>query len=183
MSSNQPQRDHTTEMRDFAVLWAKAQSNVTAYVRAAIRNAHDAEDVVQQVAMAAAQDFDRFDRDRSFVGWVIGIARFRILKHLQKESRDRHVFGDSTLQSLADAQIDIAPEIDDRREAIRKCMDKLQPRGRKVVEMRYLRSLKPAAIADQMGSTANAVSSLLSRIRSALANCVSRQLQSMEKSS
>ena len=50
-------------------LWLEAEPAVRAYVGASVRGFHDAEDVVQQVALTAARRFDEFDasRHRPFV--------------------------------------------------------------------------------------------------------------------
>ena len=59
---------------DFTRQWVSAQPVVTSFLFAAVRNAHDAEDLLQEVAAAALGDFGAFDSSRPFLPWVLGIA-------------------------------------------------------------------------------------------------------------
>ena len=170
------QIDISVQMSEFASLWARSQPSVVAYVSASVRDYHDAEDIMQEVAKSAAKNFSKFDRDRSFLAWVIGIARHRILKHLRKKRSTKHVFADDTLAKLATAQTEIEVEVDDRGEALHNCISKLPSRGRKIIEMRYLREMKPGKIAEQFGVSCNAISIHLHRVRKALAQCVKQQM-------
>ncbi|MFK7789806.1 MAG: sigma-70 family RNA polymerase sigma factor, partial [Phycisphaeraceae bacterium] len=61
---------------------------------------------------------------------------------------------------------------------LRQCMDKLSDKAHSLVELRYMQGLKPLAIAQQIGSSANTVSNALSRVRETLRDCIKRQQQS-----
>lgn len=171
------QIDCSLQMSKFVALWARAQPSVAAYVSAAIRDFHDTEDILQEVAQSAAKNFNKYQHDRSFLAWVIGIARHRILKHLRKKTDTKHVFTDDTLTKLATAQAQIESEVDDRGQALHDCITKLPSRGRKIIEMRYLREMKPGKIAEQFGVSCNAISIHLHRVRKALAQCVTQQMK------
>ena len=51
-----------------ARLWTESQPVVAAYVLSIIPNFHQAEDVLQQVAVALVSEFERFDASRPFLG-------------------------------------------------------------------------------------------------------------------
>lgn len=163
-------------------LWTKAYPMVFAFVRATVRDFHSCEDIMQEVATAAAKNFDQYERDRPFSAWAIGVARNKVLMHLRKSSGDRHVFDDETIQAVAVACVEVEPELSPRRIALEQCASKVQGRARKVLEMRYARGEQPAAIAKVTGMTANAVSILLHRTRRALRDCIERQVASVERS-
>nr|MBX2852376.1 hypothetical protein [Phycisphaeraceae bacterium] len=86
-----------------ALLWGRAQHSVSAYVHAAVRNHHDAEDVVQATVAYIAHHFDEYDPERPFQAWAIGIARYRILDHRNKNRRQPLLLGDDALESLTHA--------------------------------------------------------------------------------
>ena len=48
---------------------------------------------------------------------------------------------------------------------LRECFGRLDGRARKMCELRYVQDLKPAAIAESVGMTANSVAKALQRIR------------------
>ena len=165
-----------SKRRDLAVLWTKAQPNVSAFVSSLVGDFHDAEDIIQQVAAAAAERFDDYDPERPFVAWAIGIARHKVYNHLRSSGRDKHVFDSEALGDIAEAYQRIEPELTEARAALDDCMKKVQGKTRQVLELRYVRDLKPSAIGDKMGMKANAVYVMLHRLRAALTTCVKSKL-------
>ncbi len=63
---------HQTEQ--FAALWTAAQATVSAFIRTLIPDLHQADEVIQRVAVALVRKFDRYDPTRPFVAWAIGVA-------------------------------------------------------------------------------------------------------------
>lgn len=166
------------KMGEMAVLWSNAQPVVTNYLRAAVFSFHDAEDLVQQVAYAAASRFDEYDPALPFTPWVLGIAKYKVLEYRRKSNSDRLVFGEAALDRIRNAYEEIGEQnLADRHMAVQHCIAKLPPRARTVLEMRYMQDIKPGRIAQRLGATANAVSLLLSRTRKALARCIEQHLQ------
>jgi RNA polymerase sigma-70 factor (ECF subfamily) len=70
----------------------------------------------------------------------------------------------------------VLPELDDTREALNKCTRQLRGRARQLVELHYVRELRPTRIAQQLGMSANAVFVALHRVRTALRKCVEARL-------
>lgn len=163
-------------MQEMALLWTQSYHLLAAFVASAVPNFHDAEDIMQQTAVAAATRFADYDRSRPFSRWVIGIARHKILNHQQKRYRDRHVFSDETLMQIAEVHERMEEEDELMKLALRKCIEKVGARSRQLLELRYTRELKPARIADKMGMAPNAVSAALSRVRQVLEACIRRTM-------
>ncbi len=159
-------------MRELTVCWTKAQPIVAAYIRSTVPDYHQAEDLVQEVAEAVASNFERYDRQRSFVGWAIGIARHKIADHQRKRTRDRHVFDSEALDAIARAYEADGTELDGMKEALEKCLQETRGRARKLLEMRYTREMSPASIAGKLGVSINLVAVTLHRTRVALGKCI-----------
>ena len=174
-----PITDGDEQKRRLARLWVGAQPSVSAYIWSCVQDFHVAEDLLQDVAEDVATSFERYDPSRPFVGWALGIARFKVVDHYRKNDRDRHVFlGEpETLESLSKAFEEIYPESTPRREALQFCMDKLPGKSRKALEMRYELDMKPAQIAERTGTSSGVVRVMLTRIRSALSKCVESRLK------
>lgn len=160
-----------------AQLWHTNQASVSAYLFAAVPNHHDAEDLLGQVAVAVARDFDRYDESQPFVRWAIGIARHRVLNHRRKYAMSKVVFSQETIAALADAMPAEPVRQSDFKAALKACMDKLQTQARKVISLRYVDELKPRHIAERLDMTPNAVSILLHRTRKTLAQCVEQSME------
>jgi RNA polymerase sigma-70 factor len=166
--------DHAQVAR-FATLWTQSQTSVFAVISATVTDFADAEDVLQKVSSIAVSKFDNFDTDgdaNAFVAWTIAIARFEILRHLRDRATDRHEYIAESLEQIAEAFEDIAPEYDKRREALAECMQHVKGRSRDVLEQRYGAGLKTSAIARLLGLTPGNVSVILNRAYRKLRECV-----------
>lgn len=156
-------------------LWTLAQPTVSAFVAAVVRDFRDRDDVLQETAVAVIESFDRYDESRSFVGWVLGIARNQVGLYLRRRGRDAHVFDTEAIERLAVAFEVLGAEESRRLDHLRDCLKGLEGRARKICDLRYRDDLRPAAIATRIGMSANSVAQALHRIRDQLRTCVERK--------
>jgi RNA polymerase sigma-70 factor, ECF subfamily len=163
-------------VRELARLWVQSQSIISAYVTANVLDVHHAEDLVQEVAQVVAEKFSTFDRQRSFISWALGIARNRVLKYYRSRARDRLVLSETALTKLEQALEHVGHEAEDRRTALKVCLERIQGRRREVLEMRYSQNAKVSDIAQQFGMSSDGVFVMLHRIRTVLYGCIHRQL-------
>lgn len=154
--------------------WTLAQPVVSAFLTSVVRDFRDRDDVLQDVAVAVVESFDRWDSERPFVAWAMGIARNQVGLYLRRRRRDRQVleFDSETMDSLAVAFSSVAEVGEPRLDFLHECLKSLEGRARTMCELRYQKDLKPAAIADVIGMTANTVAKSLQRIRDQLRNCI-----------
>jgi RNA polymerase sigma-70 factor (ECF subfamily) len=167
-------------MRELARLWVQSQAAISAYLTANVIDVHHAEDLVQEVAQVVAERFGEYDRERSFTSWALGIARHRLLKYYRSRARDRLVLSEAALSRLGDALERVEHEAEERRMALRTCLEQIEGRRRTVLEMRYGDNIKVAAIASQLNMSPDAVSVMLHRIRTILHECIQKQLARIE---
>ena len=159
-----------------AKLWNESQHAIGAFVRAAVPSTQDAEDIVQQVAENAAFHFDKYDPDRPFVAWAIGIARNLVADHYRRQGKDRHRFDSQILDTLAIAGSQMADDRRERNQALEACLGGLQGHSRQFIDLRYTHDLKPQQIAERIGSTSGSVRVTLNRIRTALRRCIQERI-------
>ncbi len=154
-------------------LWTAAQPEVAAFVRALVRDATQADDILQQVALQLVRNFDRYDPQRPFVAWAIGIAKNEVLAWRRKMATDRHVFSDAVVELIA-AGFERSAEDDGlRRRALTWCYrEALRNRGRRVIDLYYTHGLKSPEIGRQMSISAGAARKLLCRARELLRKCI-----------
>lgn len=160
----------------FLRAWTQAQPAVSAYIASLVRDRHLADDLVQEVAMAAWRKFASYDPTQSFTGWAIGIARMSILGSRRNQARSPISYHADLLDSVTDITIEDADELDERAAAVRECLRDLPDHGLNYVKMRYQDGLPPREIASALGMEANAVRVALHRLRSILAECITRRL-------
>lgn len=165
-------------VRQAARHWTLAQPAVSAFLASIIRDFRDRDDVLQDVAVAVMESFDRWDPERPFVAWAIGIARNQAGLYLRKRRRDARIleFDPETMDHLQAAFATVAAEEVPKLDFLRDCLKAVEGRARAVFELRYQQDLKPAAIAERIGLSANAVAKSLQRVREQLRDCVERRV-------
>jgi RNA polymerase sigma-70 factor (ECF subfamily) len=170
------------ERAAMARLWLEAEPAVRAYVFVAVQNFQDAEDVVQQTALTAARRFEEYDAIRPFAAWVLWLAKSRVIDHYRKQGRQRVVFSETLLDGIAEALVEWqSPRASAHAAALERCLEKLPPKSRRLLDLRYTDDASMDAIAGAIGSTAGAVRVMLFRIRNLLAECVRGELATDER--
>ncbi|MCX7429679.1 MAG: sigma-70 family RNA polymerase sigma factor [Planctomycetia bacterium] len=169
--------DRESEVRErLSRLWMQAEPSVHAYVFAAVQRFQDAEDVVQQVALAAARRFEEYNGSRPFIGWVLWLAKSKIVDHYRAQGRQKLVFSESLLDQTASRLVE--REAADRAgaAALERCVAKLPPKSRRLLDLRYVDDASMESIARAIDSTAGSVRVMLFRIRNLLADCIKAEL-------
>ncbi len=99
-----------------------------------------------------------------------------MLTYQKRVQHDRHVFDGDLLAELADDAVAVTRDLNERLIALETCIEKLPPRDRQLVALRYDSQLAVQDIAQRRNKSPNSVSHALFRIRAALADCVERTL-------
>ena len=144
-----------------------------AYIRAFIPDPHAVEDVFQEVSLVAIQKAAEFRDGSNFPAWARAIARFKIQEQLR--ARRGVALSDALFDGMEHA-LAREEDLDERREALRRCLGQLPEKSRQLLAWRYADGLDPAGIAGRMQQTRTGVNSLLQRLRESLRDCLERQL-------
>jgi RNA polymerase sigma-70 factor (ECF subfamily) len=157
---------------EFAEYLRQHQAQLFGYIHSLVRDLNDADDVFQQTTVILWKKFDEFERQRSFVAWACGVARLEVSNFLRSRSRQRLYFTDELNLLLIQAQAELtANELEDRRAALVRCLQKLRERDRQLLVECY-GSRGVNAVAEQSGRSAQSVHNSLRRIRRALFECI-----------
>jgi RNA polymerase sigma-70 factor, ECF subfamily len=158
----------------FTCLWTQAQPLVAGYINAVIPDFHEAEDALQEVAIVLLRKFPEYDSDRPFVPWAIGIAKREVLMVRRRQARNRLCYAPDLLERISEAYEELAPELEERAQRLRDCLQRVQGRAAELLRFRYQEALRPAEIAGRVGMAVVAVRVMLSRTRAALRECIER---------
>jgi RNA polymerase sigma-70 factor (ECF subfamily) len=165
----------------FAVLWTKAQRLVAAYIASAVPRFHDAEDILQEVALVVSQRRGDYDSAQPFENWAVGIAKRQILKHFREASSQKTtLFDDALLEKFTQQYETISDELKTRQQLLAACLQEVQGRGREALELRYVGDQSGEAIAARLGMSHGSMRMLLHRVRESIRLCVERRLQRVE---
>jgi len=172
-TDNSSDLDAADNRAQLAADWEYARTAVFAQLLAGIGSFHDAEDVLQEVAVAVAKNYGSYDRSRPFVAWALGITRNHMLMYFRQYHRSRLVFNDQLMSTISQ-QIETLAEnpAEQRREALHSCIGQLEDRQRRLIDMRYSKGFSVTQIAESLGKSVAAVKGSLHRVRKSLERCV-----------
>lgn len=158
-------------------LFLQYAASVRGFVYGLVTDRATADDVFQEVFLATVRSSRDFRPDGNFLAWVRGIARNKVLEHYRGRRNQALPFDEQLLELLADAADQSDPQLEIRREALLRCLERLAPRAREIIDLRYAeKPLSPVQIAERIAWTTNAVSVALSRARAFLRECSQQSL-------
>jgi RNA polymerase sigma-70 factor (ECF subfamily) len=146
-------------------------------IRAMVGDEHLAEDIFQEVSIAAVSKCEEIESIEHFGGWLRCAARFQGLIALRNRNRLPRSLSPEVMELLeahwqhfdAKADIDIA-------ETLRNCIEKLGPYAKQVIVTRYDEGKQGTKLADAMNRNVQAVYKALTRAHSALRKCIQDRL-------
>ncbi|MEU0133049.1 sigma-70 family RNA polymerase sigma factor [Streptomyces sp. NPDC006296] len=150
---------HPTEEAAFAAVYRRWGSMIHAMALRSLGDAHEAEDVTQQVFLGAWRGRAGFRPDRgSFGAWLVGIARRKIVDALAARTRRlslvdsvAHALDPHGLQQGTDDVLD--------RVLLTEALSRLPHRQRQVLRMAFYEDLTQAQISDFTGMPLGTVKS------------------------
>ena len=166
------------EATEFAAYLRADQSRLYGYIHSLVSDLNDSDDLFQQTTLILWKKFGEFDRGRSFFSWACGIARLEVANFLRGRGRQRLYFSDDLNLLLIEAQEEVSDEdLEGRRAALVRCVEKLRQRDRELIEECYGADSGVHEAADRRGRSSHSVYNSLRRIRRALFECVARTLE------
>jgi RNA polymerase sigma-70 factor (ECF subfamily) len=164
--------------KSFLRLFVPNGRRLYAYILTLLPNRADADDVLQEASVVLWDKFDPRRPPDDFTAWACRIAYFKVLDFHKKSRRSRVRFSQTLLERVAETAVEHAGalQLDDRREALAGCLEKLSPRDRDLLGRRFADGATTQSTAAQVGRSVEAVYKALAKIRQALFDCVTRTL-------
>ena len=132
------------------------------------------DELLQETLVTAWRRWETFDATRPFGPWVRGIASKIVLRYRDRASRDRLRCDQSTIDRLEArfSSLENSSGFAGVLDRLETCMKALSHRVREVIELAYREDMPLAEIAQQIGSSEEAVKKRVQRGRRALADCL-----------
>ncbi|MFW5752605.1 MAG: RNA polymerase sigma factor [Planctomycetota bacterium] len=140
----------------------------------------DGDDIAQETFLAALRGLERFRGEGSVAAWLRGIVRNQARLAWRRCARDRSVHFDDLAAYIEDLAEEAAAANEHdpaRTAALTHCLDQLDPRARRLIELRHLKGLSSLAIGELMGAKPPTVRTTLVRLHARLQECIRRRLQ------
>ncbi len=162
---------------DFLGLFTAAQPGLQRFVAAHLPDLHEVQDVMQEVAVTLWKNFHEYRPGSSFRSWAIRVAQFKVLHARRDHARRRYILTPALEEKVARHYEELDFEqIESRRRALDRCLEKLPGPHRDLVLARYRKGLSCGEIARSRSAPEERVRVQLFRVREALRQCVNGAL-------
>jgi RNA polymerase sigma-70 factor (ECF subfamily) len=156
---------------------ARHQSRIRGLVRCLLVRRDDVEDMLQEVNAVLWEKGGEFKSDTDFWAWASQIVRFKVLNYLRKTKRDFLIFDDQLLEQIADLTLTRLEELEDRRMALERCLQKLPAAQRQLIDLRYSTGESLDQMSVMLKRPVGSIRQTLFRIRAVLQQCIETQLR------
>lgn len=164
------------QVTEFVQLFTQYQRRLFLHILAQVPHPVDAEEILQETNIIAWSKFGHFQRGTNFLAWAAQIATFEIMKYRSRRRRERLLFSEEFLETVAQTSLERSDELEARRAALFDCIQKLRANDRALIQQRYAPGESGKGLAETLGRPANSVYQSLGRIRRTLLECVERKL-------
>jgi RNA polymerase sigma-70 factor (ECF subfamily) len=165
------------EAAEFAENLRQHQARLYGYIHSLLRDLNDADDLFQQTTLILWKKFAEYDPRRSFFSWACGVARLEVANFLRSRGRQRLYFSDDLNLLLIETHAEVPDdELEARREALTRCVEKLRQRDRELLAECYGATADIPEVAGRHGRSPHSIYNSLRRIRRALFECIGRTL-------
>ena len=164
----------------FIELYTAHEVRLRGYVLSLVPRWSDAEDIVQRCSLLLWKKFDQYEPGTNFFAWACQIVRFEVKAFGRRLARDRMVFSDAFLNAVAEETVETRTELQQRIEALQKCVAHLPQDHRELLRLRYDERRSVGSVAQVLNRPIEGVYKTLSRIRQTLHTCIRRRLAAGE---
>ena len=140
---------------------------------------HLIDEIAHETYVFAYNNIQKFQRGTSFFAWIKSIAWNLLRAEIQRFSREQanqHKYADRKLFDVlpGKSMAASARELD----GLQRCLERVPPRLKRLVQMRYALSFSTQEIADHANQSSAWVRTTLCRLRKQLRECVEDRLTS-----
>src|SRR6188474_3563143 len=112
--SNQRPESKSAAQQQFLSLFLRSEREIFRYVAALVPNVADAEDIVQQTAIALWEKFDAYDPAQPFTPWACRFALNKTRQWIERRQRWQALLESGLAEELAQRREELRPELDSR---------------------------------------------------------------------
>lgn len=161
-------------------LFLERVGEIRRFVTATMPGPELIDEVIQEVFIAITAKADHYDPEQSFNHWMAAFVRQKMVEVGRRAESGGQPFADEVLEVLsATWSATVASPV--RRQFLEECVGKLAPQARRIIELRYRKSMKPGELATLIGWTRNSVNVALSRARTALRECLDAKVAALDR--
>src|SRR5436190_16271092 len=126
--------DQSAAQQRFLSLFLRSEREIFRYVAVLVPNVADAEDIVQQTALALWEKFDAYDPNQPFTPWACRFALNKARQWIERRQRWQSLLEGGLAEELAQRREELRPELEVRLKHLESSLNKLPEEQRSLVE-------------------------------------------------
>jgi RNA polymerase sigma-70 factor (ECF subfamily) len=171
-----PTTDDNDAHERFTRLLLESEPVMMRSILVVVPNRVDAQEILQDTAVALWRRFETYNPERPFVNWAMGFVRIETRRFLARRTR-RARLSEEALKVL-EAELDSEPGFARAVEQhLGTCIQKLSDKQRRLIQGYYHDGRTPQWLAERESRTVEAVYKAIQRTRRQLQGCIERQIQ------
>jgi len=119
--------DPSAAQQRFLSLFLRSEREVFRYVAALVPSVADAEDIVQQTALALWENFQAYDPNQPFTPWACRFALNKTRQWIDRRQRWKALLDQGLAEDLAHRRQELQPEFEEKLQHLDLCLGKLPP--------------------------------------------------------
>src|SRR5690606_2931930 len=139
MDADSRELDRAAAQQRFLSVFLRREREIFRYVAAMVPNVADAEDIVQQTALALWEKFDAYDPSQPFTPWACRFAVNKARQWIERHQRWKLLLEGGLAEELAIRQEQLRPEAEARLRRLEGCLAGLPAEQRWLIEGYYYR--------------------------------------------
>jgi len=159
---------------EFVRLWTLHGRRIYAYLLTLTSNRADADELYQEAGMTLWEQFDQFEPGSNFLAWARSVVLYKVRNFRQLRRHKTVLCSPEFLDAVDQTIVQRMETLDAQGRALADCFEKLPPRHKELMDMRYRSGATPQSVAAQLGRSLAAVYKAFGRIHNALLDCVRR---------
>ena len=163
-------------------LLTKHERRIYGYILSLVPHWNDADEILQETNLRLWDEFDKFVSGTDFNAWALRVAHFQVLTWRKTRARQKLIFDESLIEDIRAMQEELSDLLDARRDALRRCLEKVNPEGRLLLARYYGEGLRIKDIAASMNRSVQSIYKMVQRLRGSLHLCIEDQLRHAEAS-
>ena len=161
----------------FIAALSRHQPALEAFCYAQLGNLQDTREVLQSTCVKLWEKAAEWDPETDFLKWAFAVARFTLLSYIRDRMRDRLVFDEDVVLAMAQETEAAATEFEEKREALRTCMQKLVPQQQSFLREHYIVRRTLREIASDTNRSESSLKMMMMRLREQLRKCIHQELR------
>jgi RNA polymerase sigma-70 factor (ECF subfamily) len=169
------------QLAEFVGLIGRHQAALRAYIISLMPGVEGVSDVLQETNLVLWEKRMKFRPGTNFGAWAFTIARLNVMAHRKQLRRAGLPLLDQDLaerlaEQLTERHEKRSEDSEDRLSVLEKCLSRLAPSERNLIEHRYFLNSTLETFAERCGRPVESLRVSLFRIRAALRKCIASEI-------